>query len=130
MKFVNDEDKELRSSGLLGLAKKVRHLSVATTTLDTKKYNTQAIVNNFIKGVKENDGFEEYVSVRSEDQNLKIMVQEDGDIIRNLVILSEDQGEIAMIHLKTNLTTEDLRNVSFNQIKSDTGRIKSDAGKL
>ncbi len=130
LKFVNDEDEDLKSSGLLQVAKKIKHLNVATTKLDTKLYNTKAIVNNFIKGFKDKDGFEEYVSVRAEDQNLKIMVLEDDDIIKNLVIMSEDQGEIAMIHLKTNLTMDDLKNVSFLQLKNDSGRITTDTNKL
>ena len=58
------------------------------------------------------------MSVKSEDQNLKIMVLEDEEVIKNLIILSEDHGEIAMIHLKTNLTPDDLKNLSFNQLRA------------
>lgn len=130
LKFVNDQNEDVRSSGLLRIAKKIKHLNVAITNLDTKIYNTKAIVNNFIKGFKEKDGFEEYISVRSEDQNLKIMVIEDKDVIKNLVILSEDQGEIAMIHLKTSMTLDDLKSVSFRQLKNDSSRIKTDTNKF
>ncbi|MBK8516284.1 MAG: DUF4252 domain-containing protein [Saprospiraceae bacterium] len=130
LKFVPKDDEDLNSSGLLQIARTIKHLRVATTSLDIKKYDTKAIVRNFMDKVRDKDHFEEYVSVRSEDQNLKILVQEEEEIIKNLVILSEDNGEIAMIHLKTNLSAQDLKNISFRQIKNDTGKIERDSGKL
>lgn len=44
-----------------------------------------------MKEVQENDGFEEYMSVRSEDQHLKIMVQEVDHSIKNLLIFSDEK---------------------------------------
>jgi len=119
------DESEMSNAGLVSIANKVKHLRVATTTLDIGKYNTKAIVNNFVKGLRDNDQFEEYVSVRSEDQNLKILVQEDEEIIKNLLILSEDGGDIALVHLSTHLTTNDLRNISFSQVKKETGSVSN-----
>jgi len=111
-------------SELFKWAGKIKHLRVATTKLNTKKYNTGAIINNFMKEVQENDGFEEYMSVRSEDQHLKIMVQEVDHSIKNLLIFSDENGEIAFIHLKTNFLTEDLQKISFRNIKQDSQQYK------
>ena len=49
-KIVAKGDIDLKESGLLSLAGSIKHLRVATTTLDVNKYNTRAIVNNFING--------------------------------------------------------------------------------
>jgi len=112
------------NSELFKWAGKIKHLRVATTKLNTKKYNTGAIINNFMKEVQENDGFEEYMSVRSEDQHLKIMVQEVDHSIKNLLIFSDENGEIAFIHLKTNFLIEDLQKISFRNIKQDSQQYK------
>lgn len=120
LKLATNDDNQATLSGLVRVSKKIKRIRVATTTLDIKKYDTKAIVNNFAKSVQEKDRFEEYVSVKEEDRNLKIMVQDDHDVIRNVIILSEENGEIAFIHLKSNLTMEDLKDLSFNKIKTES----------
>lgn len=123
---INDNDK-LENSGLKQLIGKIKHLRVATTQLDSKKYNIPSIVNNFIKNVVKNDAFEEYVSVRSEDQHLKILIREDDEMIKNLLIFSNEWEEISLIHLSTNITSEDLKSLSFSQIKKDSGKFNKEA---
>lgn len=110
-----DED----TNEVLDLGKKIKKIRVATTNLDTKKYNTKSILNNFAKRIAKDDGFEEYVSVKSGDENLKIMIQEDGKVIKNLIIMNEDKGSISVVHLKANLSYDDIRKVSFNKLKND-----------
>jgi hypothetical protein len=114
------DDMDISESGLLELSKKIKKIKIATTNLDLKKYNTKAILNNFAKSVHQKDRFEEYVSVREEDQHLKIMVQENDDVIKNVVILSEDKGDIAVIHIKSNLTMDDLKRISFSKLKNES----------
>ena len=75
----------------------------------------------------ERDEFQEYVSVRSEDQHLKIMIQEDHDIIKNLLILSDDGFEISLVHLKTKISYDDLKSISFNQVKKDSKQFKAES---
>jgi hypothetical protein len=119
----NELDHETR--GLLDIAKGIRHIRVATTKLDLTKYNTAAIVKSFASKIKNKDRFEEYVSVRSEDTNLNILVKEHDDVITNLLIMSEDQGEISFIHLKTDLSVDDLKKISFRQLKDESSKLKS-----
>jgi hypothetical protein len=127
LKMVDNDDAELENSGLKQLIGKIKHLRVATTQLDSRKYNTQSIVNNFIKSVVTKDAFEEYVSVRSEDQHLKILIREDDEMIKNLLILSNEGEEISLIHLNTNISLEDLKSLSFSQIKKDSGKFNKEA---
>ncbi|MGB4960156.1 MAG: DUF4252 domain-containing protein [Saprospiraceae bacterium] len=125
IRIAATDDNDIEQNGLLHISKGIKHLRVATTTLDVNKYDPAAIVSNFMQKMRDKDGFEEYVSVRSEDQHLKIMVQEDDDEIKNMVIVNAEGGEIAMIHLKTKLKYEDLRQVSFRQITHDSGKISN-----
>jgi len=127
LKIAANDDAELNNSGLIQIASKIKHLRVASTNLDSKKYNTRAIVDNFIKTMTERDEFQEYVSVRSEDQHLKIMIQEDHDIIKNLLILSDDGFEISLVHLKTKISYDDLKSISFNQVKLDSKQFKAES---
>jgi Domain of unknown function (DUF4252) len=128
MKIAESDEKDtLGNFGLKQLVGKIKHLRIATTLLDSKKYNSQSIVNNFIKSVVSKDGFEEYVSVRSEDQHLKILIREDDDRIKNLLVLSNEGEELSLIHLKTNISSEDLKSLSFSQIKKDSGKVHKKA---
>jgi len=125
VKMVPKKELDDETIGLLDLVKGIRHIRVATTKLDITKYNTSAIVRNFAKKIKESDRFEEYVSVRSEDNNLNILVKEDEDTITNLLIMSEDQGEISFIHFKTDLSVDDLKKISFRQLKDESTKLNS-----
>jgi len=117
LKIAERSDDELKDMDLMRIAKHIKSIRVATTMLDESKFNISAIVNNFIKSVIDKDQFDEYISLRSEDQNLKIMIQEKKDVIKNIVILSADGSDLACIHLKTDLHLDDLKNISFADIK-------------
>ncbi len=119
LKIAERGDDELKNMDLIRIAKHIKSIRVATTTLDQSKFNVSAIVNNFIKSVKDKDQFDEYISLRSEDQHLKIMVQEKKDMIKNIVILSADGSDLACIHLKTDFHPDDLKNISFADIKKN-----------
>lgn len=125
IKLIPKKDLDQKTIGLLDIAKGIRHIRVATTKLDLTKYNTAAIVKGFASKIKNKDRFEEYVSVRSEDTNLNILVKEHDDVITNLLIMSEDQGEISFIHLKTDLSVDDLKKISFRQLKDESSKLKS-----
>lgn len=120
-------DVDFKHNGLTQIAKYIKSIRVATTRLDIKKFNSTAIINNFMATVKDIDNFEEYVSARSEDQNLKILIREKKDMIKNILIMNADGEDIAVVHLKTNLTINDLKNISFNDIKNETSNIKINA---
>ena len=119
LKIAESSDDELKDMDLMRIAKHIKSVRVATTKLDESKFNVTAIVNNFIKSVKDKDQFDEYISVRSEDQNLKIMIQEKKDVIKNIVILSAEGSDLACIHLKTDFQLDDLKNISFADIKKN-----------
>ena len=122
-KILVKSEPELKNSGLLTLVKKIKSIKVATTQLDITKYNTSAIVNNFIKKVQSKDNFEEYISVRSEDQNIRILIKEEKDIIKNLLILSADGADLAMIHVKTKIHIDDLKKISFADFTKEASAL-------
>jgi hypothetical protein len=39
--------------------------------------------------------------------------------------MSEDRGEISFIHLKTDLSVDDLKKISFRQLKDESSKLKS-----
>lgn len=120
LKIAERSDDDIKNMNFIKIAKHIKSVRVASTSLDQTKYNVSAIVDNFIKSVKDKDHFEEYISMRSEDQNLKIMVQEKGEKIKNIIIFSADGGDLACIHLKTNFHPDDIKNISFSEIRNNT----------
>lgn len=123
LKLVPDDELDNETRGIFNLASKIKHVRIASTKLDISKYNAKAIVQNFAKKIRDKDQFEDYVSVRSEDTNLNILVQEEDDTIKNLVIMTEDQGEISFIHLKTDITVDDLKKISFRKLHDDSLKL-------
>ncbi|MBK9735758.1 MAG: DUF4252 domain-containing protein [Saprospiraceae bacterium] len=127
LKIASKSDADFENNGLAQIANHIQSMRVATTHLDLTKFNTTEIINNFMVNVKDKDGFEEYISARSEDLNLKIMIREKKDVIKNILIMNADGGDIAVVHLKTDMDINDLKNISFNEIKKDARNIKIDA---
>lgn len=120
VKLMSVEDNEAESDRWKSIFKGIKHVNIATTSLDLQKYNTRAIINNFAKSIHESEGLEEYLSVRSEDKDLKILIDEKHDTAKQLIIMSAEGSEVAFLHFKTNLKLEDLKSISFNQLSKQT----------
>lgn len=79
------------------------------------------MIQNFIRDVQDKEGFEPYVTARDDGNNVNVMIREDGDKIKNLLILVNGDDNIVVANLKTDFTLEQLKraNLSFNKHKKD-----------
>ena len=88
----------------LELVKDVRKAKIlAGENLRIRRSEIQELVDEL-----EADGFEELMTVRSEGSTVDIIIRERKDIIRNVLLIVNDDGEFALISLKTRLYLEDL----------------------
>jgi hypothetical protein len=117
-------DKDANSEDFYKIIKKVKGVSVSTTSLDQKKYNNVEIVNNLAKKLENEDSFKEYMSFKNKRENIKILVNENKDIIKNIVILSNYGRELNLIHFKTSLHFEDLKTVDFKTVEKEIKKVK------
>lgn len=112
--FAAKHDDELRESGIAELIRKVRHIRIAKAKVGHRE-TSDKMPARFIKSLQE-DGFEEYVRVRDEDQHFNLFVRQQGNQIKNLVLFSNEGGEMSLIHIKTRWTPEDLASISLDKL--------------
>jgi len=88
----------------LEIVKDVRKAKILTgENLRIRRSEIQALVGDLAA-----EGFEELMTVRSEGSTVNVIIRERKDIIRNVVLIVNDDGEFALISLKTRLYLEDL----------------------
>lgn len=107
-------DDEWKESGLAGLVGKIRHLRVATAKMSAVT-TPKGIRSHFVRAIK-SDGFDEYVKLRDDDQHLNLFVREEDGVINSMVLLSDQDGEVSLIHLKTRWTEKDLEGIAFGRL--------------
>ncbi len=108
------------------IIKKVKSVTLAKTTLDQKKFNNKAIVANFARMLKESDQLEEYVAIKDKQANIVVLIQESKDIIKNLVVLNSTGRELSIIHIKSKLSINDLKNINFKDVDETFKKVKID----
>jgi len=74
-------------------------------------------VKQMIKSLKK-DGFEELISVKEDETDVRIVLREKKDEIRNLLIVVSEPDEFVMVSLKTKLKLSDLKNL-IQKIEED-----------
>ena len=88
----------------LEIVKDVRRAKILTgENLRVRRSEIQELIGDL-----ESEGFEELMTVRSEGSTVNIIIRERKDIIRNIVLIVNDDGEFSLISLKTRLYLEDL----------------------
>lgn len=71
-------------------------------------------VQAFAQLAREKDGMKEYVRVKDKDNNILVLIKEKKDRIRNICIVSSGKDEFVIVHVKTNITIEDLKEAKFS----------------
>ncbi|MEM9887616.1 MAG: DUF4252 domain-containing protein [Bacteroidota bacterium] len=99
---IEAEDEMGRLS--MELLKDVKKLKVLTGEKRRVKYSH--IITLFDDLAKE--GFEELMSVRSEDTDFRFLIRERKNWIRNVVILAEEEEDFTLLSLKTKMHLDDL----------------------
>lgn len=127
-KIAARHNDELRESGILNVAGKIRHLRIAKAKIHDTKL-CENVYSRFLRSISQ-DGFEEYVSLRDEDQHLNLFVCQKGDQIRNILIAANDGGEVSLIHLKTRPHPNDLASISFGKLVKNDSATNQNTSKI
>ncbi len=76
-----------------------------------------ATIKDLLTEVKKDGIYEEYLSVRNPDANVNVLVHEEKDIIKGLVILANGDDSFALVNLKTELPLHIFENTDFSFLK-------------
>ncbi len=99
----------------LSLAKKVRNLRFLTD--ESGGQVSPEHVSRLVSNVKKHS-YEDLIYVREEAMTVNFMIRGKEDKIKNLLILVNDDNELVMVSMKTNLTIKDLSQV-INSFQDD-----------
>ncbi len=104
--FVDDDDLDGVDIKLLG--KKISHLRIVS--IDGKKNVDAADFQTFLTDIKQ-EGFEDLMTVRSNGDDIRFMVREKKDFIRNIVLVVNEKsegGDFVLLSLEGKFTMEDI----------------------
>lgn len=97
--------------------KKLRFLVIDEDAPEIKSKEIKSLLSKF-----SDDGMDEYVTVKSEGNNILVWLKEDDEVIKNLalVIQSEDE-ELIVVNITTDMPLYALQNanLNFNKNKSN-----------
>ncbi len=107
LKFVE----EFEGEDIVKKVKKLRVLSMENGNSVSKKD-----LNKLIKGVKE-ENFEDLMTVREGSTNIRFLVRDSDENIKNLLVIVSEAEEFILISIECDLKWKDLKNIDFNKIK-------------
>jgi hypothetical protein len=105
--FVDEDD--LDGVDIKKISRKISHLRIVT--IEDTHTSDKADFQTFLTDIRK-EGFDELMTVRSDGDNVRIMMQESKDFIRHFVILvSEKQGDFVMVSVEGKFTMDDINSV-------------------
>lgn len=120
--FVDEDD--LDGVDIKFLGKKISHLRVVTIE------NKNTVAGDDIKGFMSDahkEGFEDLMQVRSEGNDIRFMIREKKDIIRNVVLMvneNEHDGDFVLLSIEGKFTMDDI-NKMIKDVNIDVNNSKS-----
>lgn len=125
--FVDEDDLDGVDIKLLG--KKISHLRIVN--IENKKSIPGSDIQNFVTDVQK-EGFEDLMVVRSDGNDIRFMVREKKDFIRNIVLMvneNEANGDFVLLSLEGKFTMEDI-NKMMKDVKIDVNNKGSQKSKV
>ena len=111
-------EEELRfEKGFQDLIGGIKRLRVLFIDDDVTIENSKLL--SLVSQIKEKDGYVDYATLREEDNQVHVIVKEDGTKIKSLVLIANSDDGFTILNLRTNIEMEDLKNadLSFNKSK-------------
>ncbi len=106
-KFAEDEDEKVFLS-LGQYIKKVRFLAIdGDSPIDNED------IQWLLAGIKKTN-LEEYVTVRDQDKNVNVWIEDDNNIVKNLTMLARTEDGFALVTIKSKLPLEILKKADFS----------------
>lgn len=117
--MMDDEDIRMESgfNELIGGIKKLRVLVIDGDAKLAKKDFRSAI-----NTMKERDGYVDYARITEGNNSLHVIVKEDKNKVKGLVLLTNSDDTFAILNLKTDIDMDQLKkaNLSFNKKQGST----------
>ena len=98
----SEEDKELLKMARKKLRKMRMLIAEEGHSISKEK------IDKLMKSVKKKDRFDQLIYVRDKETEVNMMVRTKGDMIRNLLVLVNEEDEFIMVSLKTKLGIQDI----------------------
>jgi hypothetical protein len=107
LKGVDEKDEK----AIWSLGKKIKQIRVVA---DNKSVITTEEVQAVVQKMQLKDLYETYTMVKHNGSDIYVMVQEEEELIKDLAILVHGNESTVVLHLKTELTMEELEQADFS----------------
>ena len=99
--------------GLKGISKSLGKIRVMVAQEGVVPMNA---VKDLVISARDNK-YEEYVTVREKNKIVNVMVKQDADIVKNILVLVSSDDEFVIAHIDADLSMNDLQNaqISWNK---------------
>lgn len=107
--FVDEDD--LDGVDIRFLGKKISHLRIVT--VEDKKQVDASDISTFFKDIR-NEGFEDLMMVKSDGSDVRFMIREKKDYIRDIVLLvneREEGGDFVLLNIEGKFTMDDINHL-------------------
>lgn len=118
--FIDDDDVEAKE--LLRLTDKIKRIRFMI--IDDGPEVEKKDINNLIKGLQK-ENFEELLSVRSEGTQVRLLIREKRDEIRNITAFINSEDATILMSLSGRFKIEDLKNLKIWDYEEDEGDLLS-----
>lgn len=111
---VDDEDIRYTEGykDIVGGIKEIRLVVLSQDAMPTVEQ-----INRMTTDIKETEGLEDYVVIRDGDARVWVMIKELNDKVKNLLVVTLEDNQLAMVHAKLNIPLQALEaaNFEFNE---------------
>jgi len=101
-----DDDPDLK-----GLDRKITSIRIVTREKD-RAFSADSFLSE-LKGVLKRGGYEDMMTIKDHDSDLRFMIRSEGEAIREVLVVASGKEE-AVIQIQGNLTREDVDRLSEN----------------
>lgn len=110
-----DDNNKIYEPGIQEIVDGVKRLRVLFLNGDSQLSNSE--IRSVVNQIKEKDGYVDYATVKEDGTNLHVVVKEDKNKVKSLVLLANTEEGFTIINLKTDIDMDELRaaNLSFNK---------------
>lgn len=108
-----DEDLDAWNS----ISESIKQVRVSVVEQATRP-ETVTKVSEYITKLQAVDNYEVYAKIRQEDTTVDVMVREDRDVIKNILLYVHGEGTLAAIHVKGSIDLKDFEKAQFSWQKN------------
>lgn len=98
------------------IEKNIEIISFANTKLDSSRYNTFKILDNYCEQFEDMDKFKDFFTFTFLKYKNRVMIRSEKDIVKDAVFLATDGEHLNGVHIKSKIPLSKFKDIFSNEI--------------